>query len=75
MARFRLTENHPTYKKFSQLCAKAEELGLSLQFYHNRCVLTDAEVKDKDFLITEVDDGQDISEFPPTFEYKLTFEK
>lgn len=75
MARMKLTENHPTYKKFSELCAKAEELGLHLAFFNaGACVLTDDESK-QEFLINEVDDGQVIEEFPPTFDYRITFEK
>ena len=39
--KFRLTSAHPVQARFEELCTKAQELGLNLEFYGGTLVVTD----------------------------------
>lgn len=77
MKQYRLKEEHEFSKRFEELCAKANELGIDIQWNYSNVIPT--WVKDtknnKEYQLKYTDGGETVSEFPPTFEYKLVFEQ
>jgi len=76
MANYRLKDSHEFSKRFEELCIKANELGIDIQWNYSNVMPT--WVKDtktgKEYQLKDVDSNEHIHEFPPTFEYKLVFE-
>ncbi len=68
----RLKENNSTYKKFDELCAKAEELGLTLYFDSGVLSISD---KDSEYTGIRVVDVENRDypqyDFPPTMEFLI----
>lgn len=82
MARYRLKETHATFKKMQEVFDKMRELGLEFRIgYAGRLTVIDSSqpAANREFEIRMMDDdGTDntnISELPPTLDYKLIYEK
>jgi hypothetical protein len=69
--RKRLTDAHPTMISLHQVEDLMLQLGLQLQWEGNRVFLID---RDKKFELKNTDDPDGPTEFPPVFDYKVTFE-
>lgn len=73
---YRLKESHEFSKRFEELCAKANELGIGIQWNYSNVMptwVTDTQ-NNKEYQLKDADSSENCSEFPPTFEYKLVFE-
>jgi hypothetical protein len=73
----RLKDNHPTMIKLMKLYDLAEELGIHLSFTGHACVVEDDERDAKLPMMRLEDiegDSYDVSEWPPTTEFKVIFE-
>ena len=72
----KLKDNHPTMIKLAKLYDLAEELGIHIIFDHNATIVHDNQLaKDHPSLrLEDVDSCEHISEWPPTFEYKVIFQ-
>lgn len=72
----RLKENHPTSIKLKKIHELMDELGITISVSrYGRYIINDNEWPCQDMILKDVDDGRDISEFPPKFEeYKLLIE-
>lgn len=72
-----LKDNHPTMVKLNKLNDLAIELGIQISFMRGwRTIVQDNE-RDTNLpalYLEEIDDGQAIEEFPPTFEYKVIYD-
>ena len=77
MSKFRLTSAHPVQARFEELCAKAQELGLNLEFYGGTLVVTDHLSEGKQSYNVIDIEGVDIAmvNFPPITEYKIVYDK
>ena len=75
--KFRLTSAHPVQARFEELCAKAQELGLNLEFYGGTLVVTDHLSEGKQSYNVIDIEGVDIAmvNFPPITEYKIVYDK
>ena len=69
----RLNDNHPTMKKFNELCDKAHALGLSLTFNsYGVCSLQDEAYPNTTFYVRDLDQSETpCEEFPPTLDFKI----
>jgi len=77
MTRFRLLPEDGFQQRFEQLCEKANELGISITWSYSNVVptiVTDTRTN-KEYQLRDQDSSEHGYEFPPTLEYKLTFEK
>jgi len=73
MTTIRLKENHPAFKAFDKLCAKAEELGIEIHFDSNR---TYVYFEGKEYILKDIEEeNYPMNYFPIALEYKLTYEK
>lgn len=70
----RITENHPTMKKFITLCNLADDLGISLDFDNYTTTLRDKEFPGISFKIRDNDNSSPLMELPPFLEIKIVFE-
>jgi hypothetical protein len=70
---FKLKEHHTTYIKFQQLVEKAEELGLTLSFIGDVCILTDEEKPGIDFRVEDIEDNTSVGSFPHGTEIKIVY--
>lgn len=72
----KLKDNHPTMAKLAKLYDLAEELGISISFGSHRTVVQDRDRDDKlpPLFLEELDGGETIQEWPPTFEYKVIYD-
>jgi hypothetical protein len=75
--KYRLTSAHPLQARFEELCAKAEELGLSLMFYGGALVVTDHLSEDRQqYEVIDIEGGDiTMDSFPPITEYKIVYDK
>jgi hypothetical protein len=73
MPRMYLKENHPTMIKLAKLCEYADKLGLSIEFtgYGVYFIQDDG----KDYRVEDIEPDHIVTHFPPSTEYKLTYEK
>lgn len=70
----RLKENHPVMQKVFKLYDLAEELGIKIHWRGQEVWVNDRDHPDIDFYMEDIDDASAlISEFPPTFEFKMIF--
>jgi hypothetical protein len=72
----KLKDNHPTMVKLNKLYELAEELGISISFGPQRTFVED---RDRDnslppLILEDIDNGESIQEWPPTFEYKVYYD-
>jgi hypothetical protein len=72
----KLKDNHPTMIKLYKLYDLAEELGIHISFGSHRTVVQD---NDRDsnlpsLFLEELDGGETIQEWPPTFEFKVIYD-
>jgi len=76
MPTFRLLEESPFFKKFDELCCKADELGLRIEFggCNTNLVVIDTTTS-KSYELKDIEPHHWIEEFPPQTEYKLTYEE
>jgi len=71
----RLTDKHPTMQKLQKLWELADELGIHIDFYGHRTVVTDDQYPDRIYDMIDLDSPDAaISEFPYAFEVALRFE-
>ena len=72
----KLKDNHPTMVKLYKLYELAEDLGISISFGSHRTVVQDRDRDDKlpTLFLEELDGGETIQEWPPTFEYKVIYD-
>ncbi len=68
-----LTDKHPVMQKFNQLCALADDLGISLSFYGHRTHIEDADGNCFDVEDIESSDHP-MSDFPPCTEVRLAYD-
>lgn len=71
-----LKDTHPTAIKIAKLCDLANELGISLSFYHQR-VLVDDNDRDKNLpplYLEDIEENHWVESFPFEMEYKLVYE-
>ena len=72
MARFRLTEAHSTTKKLREVEKFMNDLGVSIRYDgYGRYTFVDNE---KEFNYQDIE-GDEVTEFPSSFETKLTFDE
>jgi len=68
-----LKDKHPVMEKFNQLCALADDLGITLSFYGHR-----THVEDADGNCFDVEDIENadvpMSDFPPCTEVRLVYD-
>jgi len=72
----KLKDNHPTMVKLYKLYELAEELGIHISFGSHRTVVQDND-RDTSFpplFLEELDNGETIQEWPPTFEFKVIYQ-
>jgi len=77
MSKFRLKESHEFSKRFEELCKKADELGIHIEWVYSNVYptrVTDT-INNKEYELKDNDSGEICYQFPPNLEYKLTFEK
>lgn len=74
MSKYRLTEQHPTFKKVDALFAFLEQHGLVIERSYEGLRILDTEL-DQVFELRDADDGQPIQDVPCTFEFKLVYDK
>lgn len=72
---FRLKPHHSTYIKFQQLTEKAEELGLTLSFIGDVCILTDADKPGIDFRVEDIEENTSVGSFPHGTEIKIVYKE
>lgn len=73
--RFRLTEAHPLLEKLDKLFAFADEIGVKMSFYSGTIQVTDDAFPDIQFRLDDIESDQyPMTEFPPTTEYRVTFD-
>lgn len=72
----KLKDNHPTMVKLAKLYDLAEELGINVSFGSMRSFVNDRDRDSKlpPLIIEDVDNGEAIGEWPPSFEYKVYYE-
>ena len=76
MKQFRLKPHHKTYIKFQQLTEKAEELGLTLCFIGDVCLLRDADQPGIDFRVEDIEqDYTSVGSFPHGTEVKIVYKE
>ena len=77
MSKFRLNDNHEFSKRFSELCQKADELGIDIEFpYSNTSPTVIRDQKnEKDYYLVDIDSNEAVSTFPPYLDYKIIYEK
>jgi hypothetical protein len=68
--KLRLSETHPLRLKFEELCAKAEELGITLSQLRDGMMVSDGQMS---VLVCDLEDPENnrLTDFPPGFEFKL----
>jgi len=71
---YKLKHDHPFYKKVEELMRYAETLGVSINFYGHKTVISDEE-NEKYYDLKDNDNGENLSYFPSFTEFKLTFEE
>ena len=66
----RLKENHPVQKKYEELCAFADKLGISVSLGRFCSRVTHG---DRDYELRYIDDDEPVRELPPSTETKLVY--
>jgi hypothetical protein len=74
-----LKDNHPTMVKLNKLYALAEELGIRINFSSRGCGPATVDDNERDLnlpslIIEDLDNGEYIHEWPPTFEFKVYYD-
>ncbi len=73
MKKMVLFDNHPAKQKFDKLCDIATEMGIRLEYMNGRTFVT---IDEQKFELEDIEHrNQDLGEFPPSLEFKLTYEK
>ena len=75
MTTYRLKENHPLMIAFDELCEKADELGVRLEFLGHRTIVY---FNGKEYDLEDIEypyQANTVNSFPPVTEFKLTYEK
>jgi len=73
MATYRLAEHHPAMKALNELWQKADELGINICVISECAIVT---INGKDFKLQDIENSDyPMTEFPPSCEFKLTYEK
>lgn len=70
-----LKETHPTAIKLAKLCDIANEMGISISFYHQRILIVDND-RDKSLpplYLEDIEEGHWSESFPFELEYKLVY--
>lgn len=75
MASFRLKEEHPLSQKLEKVFALMEELDIRIDVMGNQTIVTDNETGTKASIRDLEAYNNDITDFPPAFEYKLIIDK
>lgn len=74
MSTYKLKEDSDFFKRFQELCQKAEELEIDISWAYSNTIPT--WVKDKktgiEYQLKNSDDNEFVYEFPPSLEFKLT---
>ena len=71
---FKLKDSHENMKKFKQLMDRAEELGIVISCGEGPMFVTFSGDK-QTYSVEDIEDNRDVCEFPPVFEFKVTFSK
>jgi hypothetical protein len=71
---FKLKDSSEKMKKFDQLMDRAVELGISLSCGEGP-MFVQFDGDDQLYEINDIEDARGICEFPPAFEFKVTFSK
>lgn len=66
----KLQEGHPSFKKMEALFQYMEENGI--QLFPNAQSTLNCSVDGQNFLLADTDNGENVVDFPPAFEYKMT---
>jgi histidinol phosphatase-like PHP family hydrolase len=72
MAIYRLKREHPDAKKVDELFRFLEKNNITLEFNSYGTIIT---INDKEYELKDNEDGRPLDTIPPSFEYKLTFNK
>lgn len=72
----KLKDNHPTMVKLYKLYELAEELGIHISFGSHRTIVQDNDRDEKlpPLFLEDIDNGEAIQEWPPTFEFKVIYQ-
>ena len=72
----RLKDNHPTMVKLQKLYDLAEELKIQISFSQSLSVVNDRDLPEDHpmFRLEDLDSGEAVEEWPPTFEYKIIYQ-
>jgi len=71
---FSLKEDHPFMKKVNELCEIMDKLGITIDLTYDGLLMIDKTKGDR-FKIRDMDSMEPCQDFPPPFEFKLTFYK
>jgi len=70
-----LRGSHPTVKKLDKIFSLADSLGISISQSRTGLVFIHDIDQNETFEMTDVDSELPITTFPPSTEYKLSYEK
>lgn len=71
----KLKDSHPTMIKLMKLYDLANELGIHIQFGHRSVILDeDRDVNLPPMFLEDLDNGDSVTEWPPTFDFKVVSE-
>lgn len=73
----KVTSKHSVHKAFSELCKKAEELDIQIEFLGHNTIITH---KGKTYFLADEEtaskyDFESLDSFPPIFDFALLLEK
>jgi hypothetical protein len=69
---WRLKREAAEFKHLDEFFSIMEKMGISIAFGSYSTLVT---INGKEFELRDAEDGRQIDELPPSFEYKLTFDK
>ena len=72
--RLKLTEKHPFFKRLDEVFELMEKNKLSIHTFGDQSVAVDHETG-IEYELADRDDGRGFTSLPPSFEFKLVFER
>ncbi len=73
----RLKESHPTMKKYLELSALADKLGICIEFNSYRTTMTDNDFPDREYVIEDLEHDSHccaVSHFPYSLEVNILYD-
>ena len=70
--KMRIRDHHIDKVKFDKVVNYAQEMGVLFTFYGHKTIVS---INGTEYDLEDVDSGDQVSEFPPIMDYKLTYEK